>query len=122
MKTVKILSGGYGCKTIGTNTLILKGQTCSVEDGEAEYLVEIGAAVIVNEEPEQPDTKEVSEETPEPDEKPEPALEDLTNKQLEAMCRELGINTRNLTNKSKLINAIREAQEEMPELGAEDFE
>ena len=129
MKTVRILSGGYGLKDHGTKVLIRRNETCSVEDDEAEYLVSVGAAVIIGEAkaPEAPapvdpedDETEGEDDSVEDDE--ELQLETMTNKQLEAICKEMGINTKTLTNKTKLINAIRAKQDEMPDLGAEDFE
>ena len=135
MKTVKILSGGYGLKTNGRTSLILKGQTCTVDDGEADYLAGIGAAVIVGpadtdkkaEAPKEPEVPEggnqaEGEDDTAEDEEEEIELETMTNKQLEAICKEMGINTKTLTNKTKLINAIKAKQDEMPDLGAEEFE
>lgn len=128
MKTVRILSGGYGLKDHGTKVLIRRNETCSVEDDEAEYLVSVGAAVIIGEAkapeapaPVDPDDDETEGEDEEALDE-ELQLETMTNKQLEAICKEMGINTKTLTNKTKLINAIRAKQDEMPDLGAEDFE
>ncbi len=126
MKTVRILSGGYGLKEHGRTRLIMKGETCSVEDSEAERLAAIGAAVII----EQSKADVLTEAVPaqsedaeaEIDAEEEVSLEELTNAQLKEMCADLGINTKTLTNKTKLINAIREAQDAMPDLDAEDFE
>ena len=128
MKTVRILSGGYGLKDHGTKVLIRRNETCSVEDDEAKYLVSVGAAVIIGEakapeapapvDPEDDETEGEDEEALDE----ELQLETMTNKQLEAICKEMGINTKTLTNKTKLINAIRAKQDEMPDLGAEDFE
>lgn len=134
MKTVRILSGGYGLKQNGYTTLVLKNETCSVEDDEALRLESIGAAVILGKAeepakapeapaPQDPKDKEAeSEDAAEEIEDEEISLETMTNAQLIAMCKEMGINTKTLTNKTKLINAIKAAQDEMPELGAEDFE
>jgi len=128
MKTVRILSGGYGLKDHGTKVLIRRNETCSVEDDEAEHLVSVGAAVIIGEakapgalapvDPKDDETEGEDEEALDE----ELQLETMTNKQLEAICKEMGINTKTLTNKTKLINAIRAKQDEMPDLGAEDFE
>lgn len=128
MKTVRILSGGYGLKDHGTKVLIRRNETCSVEDDEAEYLVSVGAAVIIGEAKAPEASAPVDPEDDEPEGEDEEALDEelqletMTNKQLEAICKEMGINTKTLTNKTKLINAIRAKQDEMPDLGAEDFE
>lgn len=132
MKTVRILSGAYGLRANGRTNLVLKGNTCCVEDDEAKRLVDLGAAVVVGEAAPKPTEKPAAIEADEPAETEEDdadveddeeiELETMTNAQLIAMCKEMGINTKTLTNKTKLINAIKAKQDEMPDLGAEDFE
>lgn len=146
MKTVKILSGGYGLKSNGRTHLVLKGEICNVDDDEAKRLVDIGAAVIVGDTEQEAEKPVVPEGAPAPapadddsddeptgDEDEESNVDDdedeeeidltqKTNAELIEICKGLKINTKTLTNKTKLINAIKAKQDEMPDLGAEEFE
>lgn len=87
MKTVKIIFGSYGLPNgkLGVK-LIDRGQTCEIEDAEADRLIALGVAELVAETPHEPqEAVATGEDIPEEETQQEAFMGHLDPEQLSAM-------------------------------------
>lgn len=141
MKVI-IKSGGYGLHTSSGVKLVQKGSMIDVPEAEAKYLAAIGAAEVLRTDADAVITAPAATEEAEPgidpadyapvvegdgEAYPDPYTEDglmlKTNKELEAIITELGLELPKKPNKAALVKQIMEYYsidgEAPPELGAE---
>ena len=128
MKRVRIINGSYGKKGKCAIQIIRLGQETELEDEEAERLVDLGVAEIVESVQE---VAEVQEELDEPQEAEETAhldpeeMSKWTKAQLLELATDLGLATAQLKTKQALVDAICAqtiipGEEEAPILEAEE--
>ena len=141
MKLIQIINGTYGFRP---SPFVVEPKKASdppfeVNDEEAERLVNLGVAKVVDEVVPEKETKEDAPEADveapeevrgaepedEPDVKEDQALESKTNDELSSIADGLGIEIPKRAKKADIIAAIRGAEEdddEMPDLSAADPE
>lgn len=144
MKTVKIIFGSYGAGSgAGVVRVVSRGETCEVDDSEAERLVSIGVAsyidaaaspvpAVSNEGTEtsasmgEPENAAEGEKTASARLDPE-QLKTMKNLQLKKLARDMGIDVTGLRTNAELIDAITavdveiDTDEDTPDLTPEDI-
>ena len=116
MKTIRMIFGSYGLPDgkFGVK-LIDCGQTCEVDDAEAERLIALGVAAPVVATPQEPQAETgTGENTPAPETPQEPLsgsldpeqLSTMTNADLKKLAEDLGLDTAKLRVKADFVAAI----------------
>lgn len=123
MKEVMIISGAYGHRPEGSPfvRLVVRGETCIVNDNEADRLVGLGVAKILCTSAIEP-AENVMEDPVEVEEEIEEEIDimSLSFNQLKEVAAQMGIeDIGKLNSKQKLIDAITAAADEAPEIAAE---
>lgn len=123
MKTIRITNGTYGYKDPVSGTIKPKsiGETVTVDDKEADRLVDLNVAVIISEN--NKNVENVAENNGDIGYSVE-ELSELKNSELAKIAEKLGVDTKYLKKKSDLINAIISAVEvqdnDIPVVSTED--
>lgn len=120
MKTVKIIFGSYGAYDAKRCVKVIEcGETCEVDDAEADRLVALGVAAVVAAAPQAAADEDeacgdtAATETPsEGDDAPLDAeqLSAMTNAKLEQMAKELGLDTSKCKKKADYVELIISAE------------